>query len=256
MTALSHEAVRGAVRDAGRALGLPEPVTEAFVRLLRPCVHLCPYEMLPEELRKDARPAARVGGPARVPEGVDIPDYVPHVLTIDCAAIPTGVLDIAFPTDGRVAILTETTDDGGFFLHVPTGAETVERHSPERDDGQTRRGPFPLYAVPGTTIPARLHWSHVAEAADYAEGDAGRTELVDRLIEQAESLVDVGWGHDIQLGGYSPAWHDPLEDRGDVLVVAIPWGTISGDDCITYVSGTPEEIAERRYAELAFTVEC
>ncbi|MGF3197100.1 hypothetical protein [Streptomyces diastaticus] len=112
MTATTHEAVRDAVRDAGRALGLPDPVTEGFARLLRPCVHLCPYEALPEELRKDARPAARVGGPARIPQGVDVPDYVPHVLTLDCAALPTGVLDVDFPTEGHVAVLTETTDDG------------------------------------------------------------------------------------------------------------------------------------------------
>ncbi|MBL3805242.1 MULTISPECIES: hypothetical protein [Streptomyces] len=255
MTATTHEAVRDAVRDAGRALGLPDPVTEGFARLLRPCVHLCPYEALPEELRKDARPAARVGGPARIPQGVDVPDYVPHVLTLDCAALPTGVLDVDFPTEGHVAVLTESTDDGGFFLHVPTGTETVERHRPERDDDQTRRGPFPLYAVPGTTCPRWLDRSHVAEAADYAEGDEGRAGLVDRLIEQVESLVDVGWGHDVQLGGHSPAWHDPLEDRGDVLLVAVPWGTVSGDDLITYISGTPEEIAERRYDDLAFTLE-
>ncbi|MFI8908381.1 hypothetical protein ACIGV8_23040 [Streptomyces albidoflavus] len=258
MTAiLTHEAVRDAVRDAGRALGLPEPVTEGFVRLLRPCLHLCPYEKLPEELRTEgARPAARVGGPAQLPKGVEVPAYVPHALTIDCAAIPTGILDIAFPADGHVAVLTETTADGGFFLHVPTGTDTVERHSPERDDGQTRHGPFPLHAVPGTTCPSWLDPSHVAEAAAWAEEDAGRTELVDRMVEQVESLVDVDWGHGIQLGGHSPAWHDPLEDRGRVLLVALPWGRVSGDDCITYVSGTPEVIAQHRYDALAFTVEC
>lgn len=37
--------------------------------------------------------------------------------------------------------------------------------------------------------------------------------------------------------------------------MAVPKGAVSGGDCITYVSGTPEEIAEYRYAELAFSVE-
>ncbi|MGN0116755.1 MAG: hypothetical protein ACI39M_04640, partial [Streptomyces albidoflavus] len=121
MTAIiTHEAVREAALDAGRALGLPEPVTEAYVRLLRPCLHLCPYEKLPEELRTEVRPAARVGGPARLPKGVEVPGYVPHVLTVDCAALPTGVLDIAFPTDGHVAVLAEITDqDHGWVFHVP-----------------------------------------------------------------------------------------------------------------------------------------
>ncbi|MFJ6805898.1 hypothetical protein ACIQRK_07610 [Streptomyces anulatus] len=47
MIATAHETIR----DAGRSLGLPEQVTEAFVRLLRPCFCLCPYEQLPEALR-------------------------------------------------------------------------------------------------------------------------------------------------------------------------------------------------------------
>lgn len=257
MTAIiTHEAVREAALDAGRALGLPEPVTEAYVRLLRPCLHLCPYEELPEELRKEARPAARVGGPTRLPEGVDVPGYVPHVLTIDCAAIPAGVLDIAFPADGHVVVLAEITDqDHGWVLHVPAGTGTVERPVAERD-ALALVDPFPLYAVPGVTTPKHVDSSEVPEAAAYAEGNAERAGLLDELFEKMESLVSVRWGCDVQLGGWSPAWHDPLEDRGEVLLVSIPEGAVSGGDCITYVSGTPEEIAECRYDDIAFSVEC
>ncbi|MEI5034392.1 hypothetical protein RB201_21800 [Streptomyces sp. S1A(2023)] len=123
MTATARETIR----DAGRALGVPEPVTEAFVRLLRPCVYLCRYEQLPEEVRKNAAPAARAGGPAHLPEGAVVPAYVPHVVTVDCAALPTNVLDIDFPTDGQVAVLAEVTDqDEGFVIYLPAGAETVE----------------------------------------------------------------------------------------------------------------------------------
>ncbi|MET7510446.1 hypothetical protein [Streptomyces albidoflavus] len=262
MTAITpHEAVREAVReaalDAGRALGLPDPVTEAYVRLLRPCLHLCPYDMLPEELREEnARPAARVAGPAQLPKGVEVPTYVPHVLTIDCAALPTGVLDIAFPTEGHVVVLAEITDQNhGWVLHVPAGTETVERRPAERD-ALASVAPFPLYAVPGITTPKYVDSSEVPEAAAYAEGNAERAGLLDELSEKMESLVSVRWGYDVQLGGWSPAWHDPLEDRGDLLLVAIPEGTVSGGDCITYVSGTPEEIAECRYEGIAFSVEC
>lgn len=260
MTAIiTHEAVREAAHDAGRALGLPEPVTEAFVRLLRPCVYLCPYETLPEELREDARPAARAAGPAQLPKGVDIPAYVPHLLTIDCAAVPTGVLDIAFPADGQVAILAEITDqDWGFALHVPEGTETVERPSREQPgpDGPKPFASFPLYAVPGVTSLGHLHWSRVPEAVDYAGEDDERAGLLESLTERMESVLAVRWAHGIQLGGYAPAWHDPLEDQGDILFVSIPEGAVFGGDCITLVFGTPEQIAERRYAELEFRVEC
>ncbi|MFI1314705.1 hypothetical protein ACH4TS_31915 [Streptomyces albidoflavus] len=35
----------------------------------------------------------------------------------------------------------------------------------------------------------------------------------------------------------------PEPVTGRVLLLAVPWGAVSGDDCITYVSGTPEAIA-------------
>ncbi|MEU4173839.1 hypothetical protein [Streptomyces sp. NPDC026589] len=253
MTATASESVR----DAGRALGVPEPVTEALVRLLRPCVYLCRHEELPEELRMNAAPAARTGGPAHLPKDVVVPAYVPHVVTVDCAAIPTDVLDIDFPADGQVAILAEVTDqDEGFVIHLPAGTETVERHSREAEPGGLNTDEsFPLCAVPGTTMPGALHRSHVAEAVDYAEGGAERARLVDSLIDEMGAILAVRWGYGIQLGGLSPAWHDPLEDRGSVLFMSIPESAVFGGDCITLVSGSREQIAERRYDELEFEVE-
>ncbi len=258
MTAIiTQEAVREAALDAGRALGLPGPVTEAYVRLLRPCLHLCPYHKLPEELRVEgARPVARVAGPARLPKGVVVPSYVPHVLTLDCAALPAGVLDIALPADGHLVVLAAITDqDHGWVVRVPAGTETVERHPGERDT-LASVAPVPLYAVPGVTTPTYVDSSEIPEAAAYAEGNAERAGLLEELSEKLEALVSVPWAWEIQLGGWSPAWHDPLEDRGDILLVAVPEGAVSGGDCITYVSGTPEEIAECRYDGIAFSVEC
>ncbi|MFF8506074.1 hypothetical protein ACF07L_36330 [Streptomyces anulatus] len=253
MTAIAHEAVR----DAGRALGVPDPVTEAFVRLLRPCVYLCPYEELPEELRKDARPTARAGGPAHLPEGVAVPAYVPHMVTVDCAAIPTGVLDIEFPAAGHVAILAEVTDqDEGFVVHLPAGTETVVRHPRETEpDTLTSHESFLLYAVAGTTMPGALRRSHVAAAVDYAQGDAERARLVDDLIKEMGAILTVRWGNGIQLGGFAPAWHDPLEDRGNILFASIPESAVFGGECIILISGSREQIAERRYNELEFNVE-
>ncbi|NRQ30880.1 hypothetical protein HII36_03375 [Nonomuraea sp. NN258] len=244
--------VREAVLDAGRALALPESVTEAFIRLLRPCVYLSPFGELPEELKKDARPAARALGVPHLPEDVDVPSYRPHVVTIDCAALPAGVLDIDFPADGHLIVLAEITDDpeDGVVIHLPPGTETVERHSQ-----QTSHEPFPLYAVPGLTRPVDLRWAQVAEAADYAGGDAERARLVTKLIDAIGEVPDVRWRYDIQLGGYSRAFHNPVEGRGRTLFLSIPESTDFGDGCITLVSGTPEQIAARRYDELEFDVE-
>lgn len=245
--------VREAVLDAGRALAVPDPVTEAFIRLLRPCIYLCPYDELPQELKKDARPAARALGFPHLPEDVEVPSYRSHVVTIDCAALPADVLDIDFPADGHLVILAEITDDpeDGVIIHLPAGTETVERQSQSKS-----HEPFPLYAVPGTTKPDPLHWSQVAEAADYAEGDAERARLVTKLIDEIGEIPDVRWKYDLQLGGYSRAFHNPVEDRGKALFLSIPESAVFGDGCITLVSGTREQIAEHRYDELEFDVEC
>lgn len=40
------------------------------------------------------------------------------------------------------------------------------------------------------------------------------------------------------------------------LFLSIPESTVFGDGCITLVSGTREQIAEHRYDELEFDVEC
>ncbi|KPC64753.1 hypothetical protein ADL35_47335, partial [Streptomyces sp. NRRL WC-3753] len=146
------------------------------------------------------------------------PGYVPHVLTVDCAALPTGVLDIAFPTDGHVAVLAEITDqDHGWVFHVPAGTETVERPPAERDP-LASVAPFPLHAVPGLTTPKYVDSAEIPEAAAYVEGNAERAELLDELFAKLESLVSAPWSYEIQLGGWSPAWHDPLEDRGEILL--------------------------------------
>ncbi|MFF8917623.1 hypothetical protein ACF08M_31030 [Streptomyces sp. NPDC015032] len=253
--------VREAVLDSGRALEVPESVTEAFLRLLRPCVYLCPYDCLPEELKKDARPA---GGLPRLPEGMEPPLPVPHAVTVDCAVIPTGVLDIAFPAAGHLVIFADVADYPamGAVLHLPAGTETVEHHT--RDNESEEEGapetyePFPLYAVPGTTQPDTFpSWSDVPEAVDYAEGDAERARLVDELIERIGDVLEVPYRHDIQLGGHSGAWQVSPEEYGHVLFARIPESAISdGDNSLTLVTETWEQIAGRRYDELAMANEC
>ncbi|MEV0422651.1 hypothetical protein [Streptosporangium canum] len=131
--------VREAVLDAGRALALPDSVTEAFIRLLRPCIYLCPYDELPQELKKDARPAARALGFPHLPEDVEVPSYRSHVVTIDCAALPADVLDIDFPADGRLVILAEITVP----LHPGEHGLRGRLHHPRLGDpGADRRAPL------------------------------------------------------------------------------------------------------------------
>ncbi|WP_306316828.1 MULTISPECIES: DUF1963 domain-containing protein [unclassified Streptomyces] len=252
--------VRDAVLDAGRVLDVPESVVGAFLQLLRPCVHLCPFDMLPEELRADARPVGRVAGAPRLPRDMTAPADLPHVLTVDCAALPVGSLDIDFPSDGHLVVFAEISDypGEGAVVHVPAGVETVEDDARDAEDSHDPElhEPFPLYAVPGSTMPDLYSWSGVTEAVEYAGGDAERTRRVDRLVGEIDKILYGRWSDDIQLGGHSRAWQNPVEDRGDVLFIRIPEGAVcEGDAHLTLIAGKRDLIAERRYDELDFEVE-
>ncbi|MGW6059018.1 hypothetical protein [Streptomyces sp. NPDC055189] len=252
--------VRDAVLDAGQTLGVPEQVTLAFIRLLRPCVHLCSYDRLPQALKQGAQPAARVAGLAHLPPDMEAPRGLPHVLTIDCAAIPTGILDIDFPADGHVVIHAEIANypGEGVITHLPAGTETVEHPPTERreKDAAKLHEPFALYPVPGTTPPARYDLTDAPEAVDFTAGDDERIDLVEKLVDEIDRVLYAPWTYEVQLGGHSGAWHNPVEDRGDVLFIRIPESSVShGETYLTMITGTREDIARRRYDELDVEVE-
>lgn len=261
MTSTVRETTREAVLDAGRTLGVPEPVTRSFLRHLRPCVHLCAYDMVPEAQRQGARPVGRAAGPAHLPKDLEAPEGLPHILTLDCAAVPAGALDIEFPADGHLVVFAEISDypGEGVVVHVPpeTGAAGRPLREVEGTAGSEFHEPFPLYAVPGVTMPDFHRWSDVTEAAEYAGEDAERRRLVERLIGRIDAILYPRWTQDIQLGGHSRAWQNPVEDRGHVLLLRIPESAVSeGDGYLTLVAGRREQLAERRYEELEFEVEC
>ncbi|MFD7293092.1 hypothetical protein ACFV9W_07355 [Streptomyces sp. NPDC059897] len=259
MTSTVRETLREAVLDAGRKLGIPDPVTQAFVRHLRPCVHLCAHDMVPERQRPGAGPVGRAAGPARLPKDLEAPDGLPHILTLDCAAIPADALDIELPADGHLVVFAEITDypGEGAVIHLPPGAAEHTLREVEGTAGPDFHDPFPLYAVPGATLPDFQRWSDLAEAAEYAGEDAERRRLVERLIGEIDAILYPRWTYDIQLGGHSRAWQNPVEDRGHVLLLRVPESAVSdGDGYLTLIAGRREQLAEHRYEELEFEVEC
>ncbi|MFZ3598942.1 hypothetical protein [Streptomyces sp. BH104] len=260
MNATALDVSRGSVLDAGWALGVPEPVTEAFIRLLRPCLHLCSHDKLPQEQKQGTRAVGRAAGPARLPKDLEAPEGLPHVLTLDCAAVPAGILDIEFPAEGQLVVFAEISDypGEGTVVHLPRTAEAAGNplEEVEGTEGADFYEPFPLYAVPGATMPELADWSRVPEAVAYAEGDTERTRLVKSLIAEIDRILSARWTDDIQLGGHSRAWQNPVEDRGDVLFLRIPASAVSEEDAyLTLVAGRRERIAERRYEDLEFEVE-
>ncbi|MGY0490119.1 hypothetical protein [Streptomyces sp. WG-D5] len=253
--------MRKAVLDAGRTLGVPESVTVAFAGQLRPCVHLCAHGTLPEDMREGARPVGRAAGLPHLPPGTAAATgSLPHILTIDCAAVPPGVLDIDFPADGQLVVFAEISDypGEGIVLHVPAGTETVEHEMDgvDESDRPAFHEPFALYAVPGMTGPGNYELTHLKEALEYVDGDSERERRVKKLTELLDGILYHRWTNDIQLGGHSRAWQNPVEERGDVLFLRIPEGAVcEGDHYLTLIAGTRELLAERRYDDLAYEVE-
>ncbi|QDY77215.1 YwqG family protein [Streptomyces qinzhouensis] len=201
---------------------LPADDAERWLGLLRPAVRLL--------TAGDKDPvAARLGGIPALPAEWDWPVWEGHgplsfVASVDCAALPSGVLDIEAPTDGtllffyfdgqfddgRSAVLVEdpATRPGARVLHVPAAAATVPRATPA---GLT---PFPevsLTALP--TMTAAEPW-HPSVREVFAPGaPTGQYEHPVCGDDFGEALWDTeeeeGPSH--RVGGHAHSIQNPVE---------------------------------------------
>ncbi len=88
--------------------GVPGSVVRELTARPRPCLSLVRHGELPEPSRENARPAARTGGIPALPDGVNWPEVrEPLVLSVDCAVLPQGALDIELPAEGHLLFFTE-----------------------------------------------------------------------------------------------------------------------------------------------------
>ncbi|MDH6120269.1 uncharacterized protein YwqG [Kitasatospora sp. GAS204A] len=123
---------------------LPADIAEKWTSLLRPCARLA--------AGADGRSAGRLGGAPELPHGTEWPVWEGHgplsfVASVDCAALPTGELDMPLPQDGTLLffyfdgqlddgdalVLADDRDswDGARVLYVPAETETLEHPTPE-----------------------------------------------------------------------------------------------------------------------------
>ncbi|MFE7076793.1 DUF1963 domain-containing protein [Streptomyces sp. NPDC057620] len=251
------------VRETAAEYGVPAPVAKELTARSRPCLYLVPYEELPKSRQEDARPAARTGGLPSLPDGVSWPEGKgPLVLSVDCAALPPGALDIELPTDGHLLLFTEIEypPESSVVLHVPAGTPTTERAPTYEFDGEpmqvTVYEPQTLYPLAGLTLDE--DWRDSPATRAFLD-DGGKGDALDRFEEAVLDAASGGNrpGVTVQIGGFSNSW-DVAPDEGDLVLFAQMAGQAIDYNVYTMnlIVGTREDIAARRYANLQYEQQC
>ncbi|MEV6537598.1 DUF1963 domain-containing protein [Streptomyces sp. NPDC051665] len=247
--------------------GVPAPVVRELMARARPCLYLVPYDDVPESHRENARPAARTGGLPVLPDGVNWPDgREPLVLSVDCAALPYGVLDIELPADGHLLFFTEIEypPESSAVLHIPAGVRTAERSATYQlggEDAQSRvYEPRTLYPVTGLTFDGE--WEGGPEISAFLDGNGDGGGAQDALDSFEEAVGDLAFGGHrpgvcVQIGGFSDPW-DMAPDTGELVLFAQLAGQAIDYNVFTMnlIVGTREGIAAREYAGLQYEQQC
>ncbi|MFF9489852.1 DUF1963 domain-containing protein [Streptomyces sp. NPDC014676] len=244
--------LRTAMDDLGRRTGVPAPVVEEVLLRLRPSVRLCPDAPGQDE---NAPPAARLGGLPRMPEDMAWPDWQAHIATIDCAALPRNVLDIALPEDGHLLVFADVVDPDGSAAvrYVPAGSGTVERGpriTDENGDSHdvTVYEPMPLHAV---VVPSfDDHWESLPLAHEFMERDPSGLVALEDFNRGLDALLDTSRFASIRIGGHSRYFQIPPEEDGLTHFLSVFGDPICGSPFDVALAGTPEDMAARRYEEL------
>ncbi|WP_190132329.1 YwqG family protein [Streptomyces mashuensis] len=273
----------GAALRALARTHLPADVAEQWIGLLRPGIRLV--------AAGEGEPVVgQLGGRPALPEGVEWPVWegngpLSFIASVDCAALPVRELDVALPVDGTLAFfyfdgqLGEhgegflSTDDpdgaaGARVLHIPAGAVTTERHTPDELDAYPA---VPLTARLTTTAPDHCH--HAAE--ELLKDIDVPAELDDAINDVTDDV-----GH--RIGGYAVPVQGPVEDEvahgvlgpgtswNDPRVVeeARRWTLLAqfdtdddadmmwGDCGALYWLIRPEDLSARRFDRVRITMQC
>lgn len=225
--------------------GVPLDVAQELSGLLRPSVLLVRREDVPGD-EIPARPAGRSGGLPSLPEDVEWPVGAgPFALTVDCAALPAGWLDIDLPPDGNLLFFTSFRyePERAAVLHVPAGVPTTERVPPADMDDQevVPYEPHALYAVAGLTIDH--DWDSALDHDDVLEDFV---KAVVHSIHKGPAPHAVA-----QIGGFSDQWQVPPDQDGLVLLAQI---AANGVDhslfTLNLAVGTRADIAAGRWEKL------
>ncbi|MGE7432971.1 YwqG family protein [Kitasatospora sp. NPDC001175] len=195
---------------------LPAESAGRWAALLRPCVRLstAPAGVVGPVV-------GRLGGEPELPPGTEWPVWegngpLSFVASIDCAALPTGELDIPVPSDGTLLffyfdgqlddgdalVLVDDRDSwaGARVVYVPAGAETISHPTPE--DLEPYRE-VRLTARLTASEPGRWHPTTT---------DAFGPETDEDLRDNFTDAVRLSWGgRQHRIGGHPMPIQNPVE---------------------------------------------
>ncbi|MEX2984494.1 YwqG family protein [Streptomyces sp. C36] len=272
------------LHDLARA-HLPADAAERWIAGLRPAARL--------KAASGSDPVVgRLGSLPLLPDDVEWPVWDGHgplafVASLDCAALPSGALDIELPADGTLNFFyfDGQIDDGDALvnpgepetlagariIYVPAGTPTAERAMPEDlleglvedlEDVETYRE-VPLTAVIEATVSDSYDDTAFPEEFRNALWDlAGNAcHRVGGHATAVQNPVDHEIAHAV-LGG-KVAWGEPAmeaEARRWTLLAQFDSDhraqMMWGDTGCLYWLIRPEDLAERRFDRAMFTWQC
>ncbi|WP_392671228.1 YwqG family protein [Streptomyces sp. LN785] len=199
---------------------LPSDIAEQWLGLLRPGFRLEPATGADE-------PAGRLGGLPELPADVEWPSWEGHgplsfIASVDCAALPAGVLDIPLPEDGTLSffyfdgrlddgdalVLPEERDSwaGARVIHVPGGSACATRKAP------AELPPYPqVWLTARATGTATDPWHPDVREAFAPEAPFGRYDHPVCAQEFLDALGDHDGVAGHRIGGHARSIQNPVE---------------------------------------------
>jgi hypothetical protein len=235
-------------REAAREQGIPEHAIDQALRFARPRIEFRPVN------DGSAPVVGQYGGHPQLPADIDWSGYPDFIASVDCAAVPTGKLDIPLPQDGHLLFFADkrepnwSPDTDGRVVYVPAGTVTAERIAVEADLPYTSQ-PFPLRG--------ELDW-YMPEVHDTAIEDLAADNEYGPLFE----AVSVASHCELALGGYSYAIQDDPSDWPDdddeafimLASASYPFADVAGR-CVAFWLISRQDLAERNFDNVNLIVQ-
>lgn len=258
---------------------LPADLARRWTALLRPAAHL-------RKAEAGDPVVGQLGGLPRLPADVAWPVWegrgpLRFVAAVDCAALPTGELDVPLPTEGRLAFfyygdegedidaLVDTADPdtwaGARVLHLPPGSDD-EPECPA-PAGLT---PYPTVLLTARTGPSApdtespvLGGAELPDAFERALWDyeSDTAHQIGGHAQSVQGAVEIVVAHGALGGGV--AWEDPrIEEEARRWVLLAQFDSdedadmMWGDEGVLYWLIRPEDLAAGRFDRAMFAWQC
>ncbi|GGV70054.1 hypothetical protein GCM10010277_80600 [Streptomyces longisporoflavus] len=237
-------------RPRAAARDLPPEDVDAFIRCVRPAVHVTEGD---GPLR-----VGRMGGAPMLPPDAPEPSCR-FVFSIDCASLPAGATDLPLPPDGELLFFAELEQDGNgdtFTWYVPSATPTRHRPCPEPSSTPAAYRQRPLQMTgSGLSAPDSYRFAEQRWKEGFTSEQENIAHMLGETWQQATDPQLLDAHGFIQLGGNSRGHELDLllqDEEGDDWVDLATW-TCQSEDLDNIESATivweirREDLAARRF---------